>query len=134
MDIGKEMKTKLINYMLSKGIDMINEKGDVRSVIKEEMHGEDRTVLLKIKEFDTLGFGIKGEELVKLKEADIPNPTVTVLVSEDCFIQIVRGKLTFRDAFFYADMDISGDNWMRDYVVFNKIFEQFNILAKELGI
>jgi len=132
MDITKELKTKLINYMLSKGVDMINEKADVRATIKEEMHGEDRTLSLRIKEFNSLGFGIIGDKLVLLK--DVMNPTVIITISEDAFIQIIRGKLTLRDAFFYSDCDISGDSWMRDYVIFNAVFEQFSFLTKEMGL
>jgi len=130
--IGTELKSKLIDFMLSKGISTINDNPDVRYKIKESMHGEDRTLLLKIKGFNTMGFGVRGDELVKYDT--IEKPTVTVLMSEDVFIQLVRGKISFREAFFYGDMDVTGDDWLREFVIFNTIFEQFGYIAKEMGI
>jgi hypothetical protein len=132
MEVSKEIKSKLISYLLSKGIERINSKSDIRDKIREFMSGDDRTLLLKIKEFSTLGFGIVEDRLVMLD--DIDNPTVTILISEDAFIQVVRGKLTFREAFFYADCDVIGDDWLRDFVIFNSIFEQFRYVAQELEL
>jgi putative sterol carrier protein len=132
MGMGKEVKTAMINFLLGKGIDLVNSKEEVRKTIKDSMHGENRTLLLKIKDFDTLGFGVVGDKIVKV--SDVPKPTVTVTLSEDTFLLIVKGKLTFREAFFDADMDVFGENWLRDYITFNAIFEQFNQLSKELGL
>jgi len=130
--ITQEIKSRLINYLLSKGIDTINASDEVRLKIKESMNGEDRTILLKIKDFETMGFGVEDDRLVKM--SDIKNPTVTVVLSEDTFIQIVRGKLTFKEGFFYGDMDVIGEDWIRDYLTFNTIFEQFSYIAKEMGL
>jgi len=132
VEIGKELKSKLISYLISKGIDRINDKPEVISAIVEEMKGEDRTILLIIKGFDIKGFGI--EHCVLAEYGDIKNPTVTVTVSEDIFLQMVRGKLTLRESFFYGDCDISGDNWLRELIIFDKLFTEFIHLAKEMGI
>jgi putative sterol carrier protein len=130
--IAKDMKSKLIGYLITKGIERINQKPDVIKAIRDEMKGEDRTMSLVIKGFDVKGFGIEHGIVAEYDE--IQNPTVVVTVSEDIFIQLVRGKITLRESFFYGDCDISGENWLRELVIFDKLFTEFRSLAEEFGL
>lgn len=132
MVIADEIKSKLLGYVISKGVERVNSKPEVRNKIREFMHGEQRTLLLKIKEFNVMGFGLVGDRLVLIEE--MKDPTVTVLIGEDTFLQLICGKITFRESFFYGDMDVQGSDWLRDFVVFNSIFEEFGHIAQEMGL
>jgi hypothetical protein len=46
-------------------------------------------------------------------------------MDEDTFILISTGDMTFAEAFFSGDLDMEGENYLRDYRIFERTFTKY---------
>lgn len=51
-------------------------------------------------------------------------PTCVVAMNKNTFAAILTNKISHSDAFLRGQMQIVGDNWLRDSVILGKIFEE----------
>ena len=98
-----------------------NEKHDMQEVLSE--HGADgRTMSIIITDIDDgYGFSVENGNIVT---ASIDNPTCIVSMDKKTFSAIVTSKITPTQAFFRNNIIIDGNEWLRDSIVINKIFEE----------
>lgn len=129
-----KQRVELIEYIMDKSLKIVNEKINVGLIKKELAFGEERTVCIRVPGLIDDGIEFKLTDTAVIRIPNTHKPTVTLEMSDDTFIQIARGKLSFNDAFWYSDARAYGDNWLRDYEVMKTLFESFSHLSNELGI
>lgn len=112
------------------GIQYLNKKSDLKSLRQKYSSNENRTLSIVIT-YPNGRIGLHFDENFNLTTGAILNPTVEARMSENTFWAVVTGKLPFVEAFFDGTLDLVGDQSLRDFVIFSKIFSEFQHLIKE---
>lgn len=112
------------------GVQYLNKKSDLKSLRQKYSPNENRTLSIIIT-YPNGRVGLHFDENFNLSTGTVLNPTVEARMSENVFWAIVTGKLPFVEAFFDGSLDLIGDNSLRDFVVFSRIFTEFQHLLKE---
>lgn len=116
MTIQDSILKKVIEAMISRA----NAKFDMNDIMKS-YQAESRTVNIVITDIqDGYGFGIRDGSIVL---DTIDNPTCVMSMNKKTFSAIITGKLSNSQAFFMNLMEITGNDWLRDSIAINKIFE-----------
>ena len=76
------------------------------------------------------GFVFEGGR-VRTIERLKDEPTVRFKCTEDVFLQLATQEISFASAFLYGWLDITGENYMRDYEIFKRMFNKYGHILKE---
>ena len=119
------LKNQLITELFEKGVQLINQMVKLDQWKKEFFPNEDRTLALYIEEMEELPTGFVFESgkirtMDKLKDI----PTLSVYLTEDVFLSIATEEYTLQSAFFYRWIKLKGDNYLRDFKVFQVMFDR----------
>jgi putative sterol carrier protein len=126
-------KRKLIKLIFDKMVVLINREINLDEFKDTYFPHEDRTLELNITGLEDLDTGFvfeKGKVRTIKKLAD--KPTVMFSMDEDTFIRLATQQLNFSEAFFYGDLDIHGENYMRDFRIFKRMFDKYGTLFEKL--
>lgn len=126
-------KRKLIKLIFDKMVILINKEIDLAEFKDTYFPDENRTLELNIAGLEDLntGFVFEGGKVRTIKKLH-DKPTVMFSMDEDTFIRIATRQLTFSEAFFYGELDIQGDNYMRDYRIFQRMFDKYGTILEKL--
>jgi putative sterol carrier protein len=119
-------KRKLIKTIFEKMVPLINKEMNMDKFKETYFPHEDRTLQLNIiglEDIDT-GFVFEDGEVRTIKKIS-DKPTVILTMDEDTFILISTGDMTFAEAFFSGDLDMEGENYLRDYRIFERTFTKY---------
>ena len=119
-------KRKLIRTIFEKMVPLINKEMNMDEFKETYFPHEDRTLQLNIiglEDLDT-GFVFEDGEVRTIKKIS-DKPTVILTMDEDTFILISTGDMTFAEAFFNGDLDMEGENYLRDYRIFERTFTKY---------
>lgn len=129
------VKERAIQMLIRKGIDSINKNVDL-SYIVDNVSGEARSINFEIIDSQniTTGFALgydKGKPI--MKEIGYNNrPTVTLQVTKDTFLALCLQKITLEEAILYGDANLVGNNWLRDFRLFQPIFRGFKKVLEDV--
>lgn len=125
--------TKFIAWKKQKAKEMfekmcirINQRIDVKKFRKRYNIIEDRTLEFYIKGMEDVdtGFVFKDGRVRTIKKiAD--KPTVVFKCSEDVFLRMATKEITLAQAYFWGWIDVIGENALRDYEIFNEMFNEY---------
>lgn len=122
-------RSSVINMAMNMGIDLINKQMDVPKIYEQMAQGEKRTSRIIIVDDDNSTvvlfdqcYGMIGN---RFSTIDIKDPTVTYIVSESAWIQLLRKRRTFQDCYFAGAIDIVGNAWIRDLRIWSVFFDVF---------
>lgn len=128
----------IITKVMSMGIDTINNELDVAAIFRQEAEGEDRTVEFLIYEdgqrsdergrlLFQQGYHVKDGKInpVSLKEY-----TVKYILGESTWISLITQRRSFRQLFWYGQLDVEGDYVVRDFMIWSKFFEVYGEKVK----
>jgi len=124
----------MITKIFEKMVELINKEIDLAEFKYTYFPDEDRTLELNIiglSDLDT-GFVFEGGKVRTIKKIN-DRPTVMFTMDEDTFIHIATKQVSFTEAFFYGDLDIQGDNYMRDFKIFKRMFDKYGRLLDTLA-
>jgi hypothetical protein len=129
-----KIKRRLITKIFTRGIGVINNRINLKEFKDEYFPDEDRTASINIDGMEDLptGFVIEKNNLRaidKLKD----EPTVIFRMDEDTFIEIALQEKTFLQAFFYGNLDVEGENYMRDLRIFEEMFKAYGHVLGEIA-
>jgi putative sterol carrier protein len=94
---------------------------------------EDRTLQLNIiglEDLDT-GFVFEDGEVRTIQKIS-DRPTVVLTMDEDTFILIATKRITFAEAFFSGDLEMEGENYLRDYRIFERTFTKYGKILDKI--
>lgn len=126
-------KRKLIRTIFEKMVPLINKEMNLDEFKETYFPHEDRTLQLNIiglEDIDT-GFVFKDGEVRTIKKIS-DKPTVILTMDEDTFILISTRRMTFAEAFFNGDLDMEGENYMRDYRIFERTFTKYGKILDKI--
>lgn len=128
----EKVKKKLISKLFAKSVEVMNREVDLEDFKSKYFPDEDRTMAMRIKGLEDLPTGFVFEEgQIRLLDVLTDTPTVEVFLDEDTFLAICCEELTMSQAYMYGMMDLKGENYMRDYHIFEKMFSQYpSVLGK----
>lgn len=129
------IKDKAIKLIIQKGIKTINENMDLTEVWNNSQ-GEGRTLNFEIIDSQNLVSGFSMcpyNGTIVLKEVGfIKNPTVTLRTTKDTFLSLCLQRITLEEALLYGDADLDGENWLRDYKIFQPLFVGFEEVLNDV--
>lgn len=124
------LRDNLIKAVIVGMVRRANEKHDMQEVLST--HGADgRTMSIVITDIDGgYGFSVENSKIVT---SSIENPTCIVSMDKKTFSAIVTNKITPTQAFFRNNIIIDGNDWLRDSIVVNKIFDEVKDAMLSIG-
>jgi|APFre7841882630_1041343.scaffolds.fasta_scaffold00020_7 putative sterol carrier protein len=126
-------KRKLIKTIFEKMVPLINKEMNIDEFKETYFPDEDRTLQLNIIGLEDLDTGFvfeNGEVRIIAKIYD--KPTVILTMDEDTFILISTKRLTFAEAFFNGDLEMEGENYLRDYRIFERTFTKYGKILDKI--
>lgn len=126
-------KRKLIKTIFDKMVTLINKEMNINEFKETYFPDEDRTLQLNIiglEDLDT-GFVFENGEVRAIQKIS-DKPTVILTMDEDTFILIATKRLTFAEAFFNGDLDMEGENYLRDYRIFERTFTKYGKILDKI--
>jgi putative sterol carrier protein len=126
-------KRKLIRTIFEKMVPLINKEMNMDEFKETYFPHEDRTLQLNIiglEDLDT-GFVFEDGEVRTIKKIS-DKPTVILTMDEDTFILISTRRMTFAEAFFNGDLDMEGENYLRDYRIFERTFTKYGKILDKI--
>lgn len=130
MPLQDRIKDALIKRVINAMVGRANEKFDMNEVL-EKYSATGRTMSIIISDLDDgYGFNVKDG---KLTLEDIVSPTCLISMNKATFSAIATGKITQTQAFLMDSVKIVGDNWLRDSLVINKIFDELKGVMLKRG-
>lgn len=121
MSLQDRIKDTLIKQVINAMVRRANEKYDMRDILNK-YNATGRTMSIVISDLeDGYGFNVKDG---KLTLEDISNPTCVISMNKATFSAIATNKITNTQAFLMDSVKVVGDNWLRDALVINKIFDE----------
>jgi len=125
-------KKKRVQLVFNKMVTRINQEIDLDKFKKTYFPDEDRTLEFLIEGMEDLdtGFVFEGGR-VRTIERLKDEPTVRFKCTEDVFLQLATQEISFASAFLYGWLDITGENYMRDYEIFKRMFNKYGHILKE---
>lgn len=132
MNLIQHEKRELIKKLFSSMVSLINKEIDLQEFVDTYCPYEDRTLEINIKGLEDLDSGFVFEKgTVRTMKKLNDQPTVSFTMDEDTFIRLATKQESFSEAFFYGEMEIQGRNYMRDYRIFDRMFNRYgHILDK----
>ncbi len=123
-------KLDIIKFYIKQTLQKVNQEQAISDVRKRFRIGEEQRSL----KMSVVGVGdmyfIMGNHQILMPD-NVDKPTATVTMLEDTFIKLKTKKLTFDEAYWYSQMDIQGDFWLRDLVIFREVFRLYGDDALE---
>lgn len=124
------IRDTLIKAVILGMIRRANDKHDMQEVL-EEHSADGRTMSIIITDIDDgYGFNVTNGKIVT---GSIDNPTCIVSMDKQTFSAIATGKLTPSQAFFRNNLTVDGNEWLRDSIVVNKIFDEIKDTMMNTG-
>lgn len=124
-----EGNSLFIKTAMNMGVDLINQTLDVGAIYKDMAQNEHRTTRMIICDDDDQSkilFSADYDVINgKMVEKPTNNPTVTYIICESGWIQLIKKNRTFSDVFFEGAMDVKGNSWMRDIRIWTVFFSLF---------
>lgn len=119
-------KRELIKKIFTKMVDLINKEVNLMEFKETYFPDEDRTLELNIIGLEDINTGFVFESgtvrtIKKLQD----KPTVKFTMDEDTFLRIATKRETFTEAWLYGELDTEGDNYIRDYKIFELMFKTY---------
>jgi len=104
----------------------------IKEVVDKNFNpGETRTLELfvfdNIKKDNTLFYirlELKRYEIEIVPSSQEP-ATVTAQITKDSFYGIVRGRTTFKREFEMGELQVDGEYWLRDFIIFDGIMDAY---------
>jgi len=114
-------------------VDKVNEKVDLKKLREQYLEkDEERTLLFLVRApggGSAHGFVIEGDKL--RMAGSIEKPTVSYTCDEETFWQIALRKKDFNWAFATRRLTVTGDHFLRDFLLLTHIFEH---IRGQLGV
>lgn len=126
-------KRRLIKKIFEKMVVLINKEMNIEEFKETYFPDEDRTLELNIdgmEDIDT-GFVFKNSTVRTIKKLS-DRPTVKIAMDEDTFIRLATKQESLSEAFFYDHMKMEGDNYMRDFRLFDRMFKKYGYVLDKL--
>lgn len=126
-------KRKLIKTIFEKMVPLINKEMNIDEFKETYFPDEDRTLQLNIiglEDLDT-GFVFEDGEVRTIQKIS-DRPTVVLTMDEDTFILIATRRITFAEAFFSGDLEMEGENYLRDYRIFERTFTKYGKILDKI--
>lgn len=121
MSLQDKIRDRLIKEVINGMVRRANEKYDMKEVL-DKYNATGRTMSIVISDLDDgYGFNVKDG---KLTLEDIVSPTCVISMNKATFSAIATNKITNTQAFLMDSVKVVGDNWLRDALVVNKIFDE----------
>lgn len=121
MSLQDRIKDTLIKQVINAMVRRANEKYDMREILNK-YNATGRTMSIVISDLeDGYGFNVKDG---KLTLEEIVSPTCIISMNKTTFSAIATNKITNTQAFLMDSVKVVGDNWLRDALVINKIFDE----------
>jgi hypothetical protein len=126
-------QSKLIAKLMQMGVDTMNNELDVEGILRKEAEGEDRTVKFLIfadnERFIDSGRLLfsQGYHVVagKITPVNLAGYTVTYKLNESTWISLITQRRSFRQLYWYGEMEAEGDYVLRDFMIWSRFFEQY---------
>lgn len=115
------IKDLIIKKVVHAMVNRANDSFDMQELLNK-YSADGRSMAILITDIQD-GFGFNIVEGQMAMEA-IENPTCVVSMDKKTFSAIVTGKISNSQAFLMDSLQISGDDWLRDSIVLNKIFNE----------
>jgi len=112
-------------------VDQVNEKADLAKLRQQYVGDENRTLLLRITAPGESAHGLVIEKDKLRMAGPIESYTVTHSLDEETFWQITLRKKDFNWAFATRRLTVTGDHFLRDFLLLTHIFE---LIRSQLGI
>jgi len=122
---------EFLEELLTYGVEYVNKRVNIAELYKKYAGDEQRTMLLIVKN-KNYGLLVQNGRLTVVRGNELPKVTTLVATTEDVVWSIIKGTLTFEEAFFLGWLDIQGDMWTRDYLLFSKILREYRNLLQEI--
>jgi len=121
-------KWDIVVFYIKRAINNVNSKIDASKVRERfSMQNEERSCRMTITDLGTLCLVTNGSRVDIVEKIEIPTSIITM--DEDTFIQMRKGIMTFDDAYWYGQMSVEGEFWLRDLVIFSEMFKEFGALV-----
>lgn len=115
------IKDLIIKKVVHAMVNRANDSFDMQELLNK-YSADGRSMAILITDIQD-GFGFNIVEGQMAMEA-LENPTCVVSMDKKTFSAIVTGKISNSQAFLMDSLQISGDDWLRDSIVLNKIFNE----------
>jgi hypothetical protein len=130
-------KHSFIMGVIDKGVAMINTDDviNLKDIQHNYANDEERSILLIVKKCLPTGalFVLSNGKLLRLP-SNSRQPTVTVVLGEDDFINVAKGKKHVETvALTSLEADIIGDFIVRDFMIIRRLFRAFGHVISKLA-
>jgi len=129
-----DTKKKTVMEVFSKMVILANQEINLSEFKKTYFPTEDRTlefIIDGMEDLDT-GFVIQENKVRTMKKLQ-DKPTATFRCSEDTFLRLGTGEITFAQAYFYGWLSISGEKAIRDYEIFKRMFNKYRYIFDKIN-
>lgn len=121
MGLQDRIKDSLLKQVIQAMVNRANNKFDMQEMMNK-YSAEQRTMNVIITDLDDgYGFAIMGGKMVLM---NVEDPTCVISMSKKTFSAIVTGKINQTQAFLMDSVVVTGNSWLRDAIVINKIFDE----------
>lgn len=121
MGLQDRIKDSLLKQVIQAMVNRANNKFDMQEMMNK-YSAEQRTMNVIITDLDDgYGFAIMGGKMVLM---NVEDPTCIISMSKKTFSAIVTGKINQTQAFLMDSVVVTGNSWLRDAIVINKIFDE----------
>jgi putative sterol carrier protein len=127
-------KRELVKRIFERMVDLIDKEINLDEFKNTYFPHEDRTLEMNITGLEDVatGFVFEGGKVRTIKKLE-DRATVVFAMDEDTFIRIATKRETFSEAFFYGELDIQGENYMRDFHIFKRMFDKYGYVLDKIG-
>ncbi len=124
-------KNQRAQRMFNNMVILINQEVNLPEFKQTYFPDEDRTLEWNIKGMEDVDSGFVFEDskvrtIKKLRD----KPTCRFFCNEDTFLLLSTGELTYPQAYFWDLLQIDGENALRDYEIFKRMFNKYGHLLK----
>ncbi len=129
-----EIKKKQAQSMFDKMVRLINQEVDLTGFKSQYFPDEDRTlewIIAGMEDIDS-GFVFEQGKVRTIKKLQ-DKPTCTFRCSEDTFLLLATGEMTYTQAYFWDLLQIEGEKALRDYEIFKRMFNKYGHLLNKIG-
>lgn len=133
LSMVQKQKRELVKQIFHKMIGLINKEINLEEFKDAYFPDEDRTLemnILGIEDLDT-GFVFENSKVRSIRKLS-DRPTVVFTLDEDTFIRLALRRETFSEAFFYGELDIQGEKYMRDFHIFDRMFKRYGYILEKI--
>lgn len=121
MSLQERIKDSILKQVIQAMVNRANNKFDMTEVMNK-YNAEQRTMNVVITDLDDgYGFAVVGGRMVL---TNVDSPTCVISMTKKTFSAIVTGKISQTQAFLMDSVIVTGNSWLRDAIVINKIFDE----------